>query len=645
MAFLQDQGNISLRLLGSLAVERDGVEMKLPQSRKTRALLGYLAVTGKPQRRERLCKLFWDLPDDPRAALRWSLSRLRPLVDNDIHKRIIADRDSVALDLSGVNTDISVIRALARNPEKGSLEALQRAGDAAGGIFMEALDLPDAFEYQAWLIAEREAARLAAKRVLETLIIRSAGDPEDAVGYARKLVALAPEDEEAHATLVRTLVLSGRHQEAASLSAIAEQQLAANGASQTGALRRALEPKVSHSDARTDVARRKPSIAVLRFRNAGPQGDEYFAEGMADAITDALSRYGWLFVIARQSSFAFESDADPREIAATLGVRYVVAGSVSRIKERVRITCRLIDGDTGEQAWVESFDSEAMDIFEMQDSVGAAIAGRIEPKITEADAIHARTKPTEALEAYDYYLRALKFIYSPSGHDEAEAIALLEQALLRDSKFAPALVTLAYLRLQGDPYQTKEKIAETVRLAREAARFGEEDARVLALAGFIVGYGAHEYDIADSLMDRALAISNNSFVAWLSKAWANSYWGDVRETEPCLDVAERLSPRDPFRYVLETARASALFQMGDVEGAELCARSAGATNPAFETAIRLHVASLVELGRMDEARQALVRLQTASPNETVGFLRQTLAFRPKSRADRLLEALKKAGLP
>ncbi|MDP6708606.1 MAG: AAA family ATPase, partial [Alphaproteobacteria bacterium] len=166
---------LHLRLLGDIEVTRDGVPRRLPPSKKTRALLAYLALTGRPHRRERLCTLFWDIADDPRGALRWSLSKIRPLVNEPERERIVADRESVSFDASDVHIDLAEIRrSLARGAEALETEDLEVAAAAYHGEFLEGLNLPDYHDYQAWCVAEREEARALRAGILAALVGRLA---------------------------------------------------------------------------------------------------------------------------------------------------------------------------------------------------------------------------------------------------------------------------------------------------------------------------------------------------------------------------------------------------------------------------------------------------------------------------------------
>ena len=153
----------------------------------------------------------------------------------------------------------------------------------------------------------------------------------------------------------------------------------------------------------------KPSLAVLPFQNmSGDPEQEYFADGMVEEITTAISRFPWLFVIARNSSFTYKGKAvDVRQVARELGVRYVLEGSVRKAGNRVRITGQLIDAATGAHLWADRFDGSLDDIFELQDEVASRVVGAIEPRLRLTEIDRASRKPTENLDAYDLYLRAL----------------------------------------------------------------------------------------------------------------------------------------------------------------------------------------------------------------------------------------------
>src|SRR5712692_8085616 len=196
----------------------------------------------------------------------------------------------------------------------------------------------------------------------------------------------------------------------------------------------------------------KPSIAVLPFTNMGGDPEqEYFADGMVEEIITALSRLRWLFVIARNSSFAYKGRAvDVKQVGRELGVRYVLEGSVRKSANRVRITGQLIDSATGAHIWTDRFDGALDDIFELQDEVASRVVGAIEPKLRQSEIERTARKPTESLDAYDLYLRALAQFHKYTEESMREVIALLTRALAIDPSYAPAAAMIGWCRsVQG----------------------------------------------------------------------------------------------------------------------------------------------------------------------------------------------------
>jgi DNA-binding SARP family transcriptional activator len=206
---------LGLQLLGEVQVFRDGQRLELPPSRKTRALLVYLVATARPHRRERLCTLFWEIPDDPRGALRWSLSRLRGLVDEPARKRIVASRESVSFDAADTDIDLVTLRS---RTSKGFLglpaEELQRLALMFRGEFLEGIDLPDLHDFQAWCLAEREDVRRMQALILATLIGKLGDEPAAALPHARQLVQIDPFSDAARISLLQFLMALGRREEA-----------------------------------------------------------------------------------------------------------------------------------------------------------------------------------------------------------------------------------------------------------------------------------------------------------------------------------------------------------------------------------------------------------------------------------------------
>jgi len=326
---------LELKFLGDLAVIRDGQSVALPPSKKTRALLAYLALNRRPFRRERLCELLWEVPDDPRGSLRWSLSKLRRLVDDESRQRIVADRATVEFDATDVAIDVATLKALADDTlEDQPLERLEHAAVHYRGNPLEGLELPNFHEFDAWCVTERELVTRAQTRVLTALLRRLPQDPERALPHARELARIAPYDEAARAALVRLLLALGRKDQACRQYEVGVRMLREAGAVPTGVLERAWRHRpetaaptpavpgdeVTHS--RTELASAAPgSGSVVQ---AGLIGRDPELLRIAAALADAAAQRGARVVLVSgepgigKSSLLEATAALAREAGAVL---------------------------------------------------------------------------------------------------------------------------------------------------------------------------------------------------------------------------------------------------------------------------------------------------------------------------------------
>src|SRR5215471_13371816 len=238
---------LSICVLGEFQILKGTTEQDLPKSRKTRALLAYLILTGRRHRRERLCDLLWDIPDDPRGSLRWSLSRLRSLVEDPGNERIIADREHVFFDPNGANVDLfDIRRELAGGATALSTERLLSLAAEFRGELLEGLAIPDHQDFESWLLTERETARRTRASLLHVLVNRLLAEGRDeVVQHARDLVDADPYSVSAHATLIRVLSTSGRREEAKRQQEISLKELSDSGPQELKALTEALGDKGS----------------------------------------------------------------------------------------------------------------------------------------------------------------------------------------------------------------------------------------------------------------------------------------------------------------------------------------------------------------------------------------------------------------
>lgn len=394
----------------------------------------------------------------------------------------------------------------------------------------------------------------------------------------------------------------------------------------------------------------KPSIAVLPFQNmSGDPEQEYFADGMVEDIITGLSRIRSLFVIARNSSFAYKGKSpDVRQVGRELGVRYVLEGSVRRAGNRVRITGQLVEAETGAHLWADRFDSPLDDVFDLQDRVTIAVAGAIEPSVTQAEIRRANRKPTASLRAYDWLLRAIgaQQVFAREHLDEAMRMA--RRALELDPGLALAYAHLASWiqrrRVYGWMQDEETETAEGVRFAHQAVLLEPRDPNVLTEAGFALAHLNFDLATAIPWLDRAIALNPNSAHAYGRGAVVRNFAGDYATAADHAERALRLSPFDTSIHAFTKARGdSHLFRRQFPEAVEWLQRSAE-YNPLHSPTF-LHLASaLARLGRMDDARTALARMLVLRPQSTIEWLRQRRRF-PAEDFEHVLEGARLAGLP
>jgi TolB-like protein len=395
----------------------------------------------------------------------------------------------------------------------------------------------------------------------------------------------------------------------------------------------------------------KPSMAVLPFTNmSGDPEQDYFAAGMVEEIITALSRLRWLFVIARNSSFTYKGRAvDVKQVGRELGVRYVLEGSVRKSANRVRITGQLIDASTGAHLWADRFDGAMEDIFDLQDQVTARVVGAILPKMEQAEIERARRKPTENLDAYDYYLQGMAKVYQATRHAYDDALRLFYKAIEHDANFASAYGMAAWCyawqKRNGWLADRAKEIAEAARLARRAVELGKDDAVALTMGGFALAFAAGEVEDGAAFIDQALILNPNLAVGWLLSGGARAYLGEHEVTIERATRALRLSPLDPFMSFACTVIGAAHFYTGRYDEASSWAEKALRQEPNSAGAARRAAASHALAGRLDQAHKAVARLREIDPTFRVSDLGQMVPFRRLEDLARYEEGSRKAGLP
>jgi TolB-like protein len=361
----------------------------------------------------------------------------------------------------------------------------------------------------------------------------------------------------------------------------------------------------------------KPSIAVLPFQNmSGDPEQEYFADGMVDEIITAISRIRWLFVIARDSSFAYKGQRiDVKQVGRELGVRYVLEGSVRKAGGRVRITAQLIDAAAGTHLWADRFDGSLEDVFELQDKVASSVAGVIEPALQAAETAQSAHRPTADLTAYDLYLRAYAMFRS-SARQASEALRLMEQAIARDPRYGTALAWAASCcqRLLFDN-RSEDRAADrrkSADFARRALEVAGDDPGVLANTALVLAYLGEDIGAMMALVDRALALNPSFARGWHVGGVLRLWAGEPDIAIEHVNAALRLSPR---------ARVGS--SLGAIGAAHFVARRfneavpklllAMQDDPSFSHPYQFLAACYAHMGRLVDARELVERLRAITP--------------------------------
>jgi adenylate cyclase len=392
----------------------------------------------------------------------------------------------------------------------------------------------------------------------------------------------------------------------------------------------------------------RPSIAVLPFGNmSGDPEQEYFVDGMVEDIITGLSRIKWLFVIARNSSFAYKGKSpDIRQVGRELGVRYVLEGSVRKAAGRVRITGQLVEADSGRHIWAERYDRAIDDVFALQDEITMNVVGAIEPNLRQAEIERVRRKRPDSLDAYDLVLRATPFANTSMPEGALQALPLLDRALALEPDYALAHGYISYcheiLFLRAGRHE--ESRLGAIRHAHAALVHGRDDAMALSLGGFSIGLVEHDRAAAREAFEAAVALSPSSAFTYMLGSVVLGWAGEAERAIEWGEQALRLSPFDPHSFAAWHGIAIACFDQGRYEDAANAERKAIQRNPGFSYPHAILAAALVKLGRVDEAKAVAARVVALEPGFSISKMCVALDPVP-AIAVPLTEALLAAGLP
>jgi len=653
---------LQLRVLGGFAAvlpTRGPVEIA---GKKNRALLAYLALhADRKVTRDKLVGLLWSDRSEAqaRSSLRQALAALRRDLAGIEPAPLTVAGDVVALDGSAVRTDAAVFTNLATSDSAGEL---RQAVELYEGALLDGIDVRDP-AFEDWLTLERTRLGELAIGALTRLMAHSSG--ADAIAMGHRLVALDPLREASHHALMHAYAAQGQLEQAIrqhhQCRDILRRELDVTPSAKLEELYRAIKagtyagpPTAPPAPADTPFPKDaalgsdKPSIAVLPFVNrSGDPEQAYFSDGITEDIITELSRFRFLFVVARDASFAKrgadrEGTADAREIGRALGVRYVVEGSVRRAGDRIRVTAQLIDAGTGSHLWAERYDRDLGDIFSVQEEIARQIAASLAPRI-EAEGIDlAKRKRPEKMRAYDYFLRAkLLLDTAHDGADLSQAREYCDRGIEIDPSYARAHAQKAFTYIVGLELMEAESVAVWRRQGLESAERAVLLDPMDEFCHWALGEAAAQagqYNRALDHMARALAINPNDSNVLASAGRIQALAGDAEAGLRQTSAALERNPFGPSWY--HWMQGDILYMLGRFDEA---LRAFNLCGPANVGVLRGRAAALVALGRLDEAREDMRALLAIRPAATVSEAKRFLDHMPK--LEQYLDGLRRAGLP
>lgn len=394
----------------------------------------------------------------------------------------------------------------------------------------------------------------------------------------------------------------------------------------------------------------QPSIALLNFEDLGGHaGARVFAEGLSVDLHARLARLHNLFVIARESASQFSiHQMSIREIGKRLGVRYVVYGSTQRSQRRIRVTINLAEAETQKMVWTEHLDRVLDDVFAVQDDIVNALISALLPELDRAEMERARLLPTENLDAWECYHRAMWHNFRFTANDSGRAEVLLLKAIELDPTFARAFAGLSFNHFLHAFLDTDHQPEEHARLALEYARqsvgFDERDAMSHWVEGRALFLSrAHEQALRS--LDRALLSNPNYAQGRYARGFVKNFAGVPEHSLEDLDSARRLSPFDPLLFAMKSSRAISLALQGDPEAA--CAWAVEATEePNAHFHIHAIAAACLQMaGRKEQARRAAARVIAMHPGYSIVVFDRSFPQSDPVHRKLLFDAMVAAGLP
>ena len=679
---------VRLRLIGQMAAWTIRSENVLPAGRKTRALLASIAMAApRPVLRGRLAEQLWSRrpEEQARASLRQEIHRLLEALSPTETDILIITRDHLTLRPGAVWIDVDeVMRATSSQP--ASLALLD-------GDLLEDLDGVDP-NFDTWLTTERERLRDRARGIAETML-KDHLEPDAAIAAAQRLLAIDRSHEGAWRALMKAHAARGERGLAVqaydrcrsvladmldagpsvetqkllnairgpahsrlplrppqTIEATGPQSAAAGMPEPASAIAGATADALSATHRRESAAPRGGAhIGVMPFRLVGmPAEDAHLAPGLADEITNALSRFRWMFIISSNSLGRFAADnRDEAAIRREFGLDFLLDGSVQRAGKKIRISLRLLDLRANNQiVWARRFDRETNDLLSLQDEVAAEVVAQIDPEILLIEAKRSTSRGSVDATAYEYMLRAIPLMGRLEHEPFMQAGQHLANAIALEPDYAAAYAWYAYwhMFLVGQDWADHPKLImeKAGELAERAILLDPFDARGLAISGHVRAFLHRRLREAMVLHERALSLNPNLAMAWALSAVTYAYAGDPDEAERRNNRYKKLSPLDPHAFFFDAFFVLIHLMKHNYEAAVEVGRMVSQLNPAFTATYKPYLAALGHLHWDQEACTIRRRLLALEPDFTIERFLETNPMEHEVDKLHYAEGLRLAGI-
>jgi DNA-binding SARP family transcriptional activator/TolB-like protein len=681
---------VRLRLIGQMEAWTVRSESVLPAGRKTRALLACIAMAApRPVLRGRLAEQLWSRrpEEQARASLRQEIHRLLDALSPAETDILLITRDHLTLRPGAVWIDVEeVMRATTAQP--ASLALLD-------GDLLEDLDGVDP-NFDAWLNTERERLRDRARGIAEAML-KDNLEPDAAIAAAQRLLTIDRSHEGAWRSLMKAHAARGERGLAVQAydrcRAVLADMLDAAPSVETQKLLNEIrgpshsrlplrppqpaeapapapapppvvqpeseqEPDSPVADVmpaprkrETPAVRGGAHVGVMPFRLIGMSDeDAHLAPGLADEITNALSRFRWMFIVSSNSLGRFAAEnRDEAAIRREFGLDFLLDGSVQRAGNKIRISLRLLDLRANNQiVWARRFDREANDLLSLQDEVAAEVVAQIDPEILLIEAKRSTSRGSVDATAYDLMLRSLPLMGQLEHEAFMQAGEYLTSAIALEPDYAAAYAWYAYWHMflvgqdwADNPQAMMERAGE---LAERAIVLDPFDARGLSISGHVRAFLHRRLREAMVLHDRALSLNPNLAMAWALSAVTYFYAGDLEEAERRNNRYKQLSPLDPHAFFFDTFFTMIHLAKRDYEKAAEVGQRVSQLSPTFSAGYKPYLAALGHLRRDQEATTIRRRLLQLEPDFTIErFLKGTPMERENDKLH-YAEGLRLAGI-